>query len=200
MLKIERTTIAAEELNYGGLVPNKYLNLTTLVSLIILLAVILVKAPLELSATNAILLASAVLSARLIAFDFCYFLLLNIYTLPLIILGLLFSYLEPNLSLTSSLYGVGVALGINIALILISLAFTRGKSGVGMGDLKFLLASGAFLGTEGLIISLMLATFISLPLSFITKKGDLPLGPGLIIAFWLTFLFKNDILGLLMAL
>jgi leader peptidase (prepilin peptidase) / N-methyltransferase len=93
----------------------------------------------------------------LFAIDLEHHLLPNVITLPLLVIGFLFSFLTPP-GWRDSLIGIAVGGGI---LFLIAEGYyrLRHEEGLGMGDIKMLAMIGAFIGWKLTLLSLMLASF-----------------------------------------
>jgi leader peptidase (prepilin peptidase)/N-methyltransferase len=124
-----------------------------------------------------LLAARLVLGCALIvlfAIDLEHHLLPNAITLPLIVVGFLFSFFtEPGWA--SSLIGILVGGGVLFAIAEIYFR-VRHEQGLGMGDVKMLAMVGAFLGWPLTLLTLMLAslsgTVIGLGL-IATKRGGM---------------------------
>jgi leader peptidase (prepilin peptidase) / N-methyltransferase len=124
-----------------------------------------------------LLAARLVLGCALIvlfAIDLEHHLLPNAITLPLIVVGFLFSFFtEPGWA--SSLIGILVGGGVLFAIAEIYFR-VRHEHGLGMGDVKMLAMVGAFLGWPLTLLTLMLAslsgTVIGLGL-IVTKRGGM---------------------------
>lgn len=140
------------------------------------------------------------LLTRLAALDFQYHVLANVYVLPLGIVGLVVAMMQ-GAALASS---IGILGGLFIGLLAnFLLRVLTGKTGgLGGGDIKFLGAAGAWLGIGLLPVVLWLGLAFILPTLIFRSKGraEIPFGPALIGAFWLTLLFKNAAAGLILAL
>lgn len=106
-------------------------------------------------------------------------------SIPGIPLGFIASFFLPDLSWTASalgiLFGGGLLLGIAWGYRLIT-----GKDGMGGGDIKLLAMIGAFLGWQGVLFTIMCASFIGtvagLALMIRAGKGmklAIPFGPFL---------------------
>lgn len=83
-------------------------------------------------------------------------LLPNVITLPGVAIGFFFAlFVEPGWR--SSLFGIVLGGGLPFAVAEIYYR-VRGQEGLGMGDVKMLAMIGAFLGWQGAILTLMLAS------------------------------------------
>lgn len=111
----------------------------------------------------------------------------NVITLPGIVIGFLFSFVNPP-GWVSSL--VGMIIGGLIPLVVAEAYLRiRGDEGLGMGDVKMLAMIGAFLGWQLTLLTLVLASFlgsaVGLGLIVIRRggmKSALPFGTFLAIA------------------
>lgn len=100
--------------------------------------------------------------------------------------GLLVSLLLPPVDLMTSLAGI-LAGGVGLWLFRWGYRRLRGREGIGLGDVKFLAAAGAWTGVEGLAPLLLAASMAALGYAGIRtligqplKIGDrLPFGPFL---------------------
>lgn len=116
-------------------------------------------------------------------------------TLPLIFIGLTLSAFGLTGSLWAHLAGAFLGLG---AIWSIAWAYRRLRSreGIGLGDAKLLAAAGAWLGAASLPSVLLLGCLFGLGHALIMSSGRglsgglaIPLGPGLAIGFWLTWIY-----------
>jgi leader peptidase (prepilin peptidase)/N-methyltransferase len=124
----------------------------------------------------------------------------NSLTLPFIVVGLAFSAVVPP-GLPAALLGVALGGGL---LWLIGEAYyrLRGVEGMGMGDVKMLAMIGAFLGWQGTLVTLIVATlagaFVGL-LMMATRRGGmryaLPFGTFLALGGIAASLFGDALLG-----
>jgi leader peptidase (prepilin peptidase)/N-methyltransferase len=121
----------------------------------------------------------------IIFIDFKHQIIPDVISLPGIIIGFAFSFLNPNLSWVDS--GIGIFLGGGI-LFLVAYGyylFTH-REGMGMGDIKLLAMIGAFLGYQSLpfviFSSSLLGTIGGIGAMIKQKKGGatvIPYGPFL---------------------
>jgi len=125
-------------------------------------------------------------------------LLPDIFTLPGILTGVLFSlFLRPGIK--SSLLGAALGYG-SLWLFYKLFLLATGKEGMGFGDFKMFAMVGAFLGVENLIpvllISSLTGVLVGLPMMIIKKKRDLalPFGVFMALASWLIYVFKIDLI------
>lgn len=124
------------------------------------------------------------------AIDLDRFLLPDWLTLPLIILGLGYSYLF-GVGLIQS--GAGAIAGYAlIAGLAYYWRYRFGREGIGLGDAKLFSAAGAWLGIFSLPLVLLAASGFALVIiavfSILTRKSVngryIPFGPFIILAFW----------------
>lgn len=132
--------------------------------------------------------------------DLRYRILPDIITLPGILIGFLISCLNPDLGWLKSLLGILIGSGI-LFIIAKSYELIRKRSGMGMGDIKYLAFIGAVLGWKGAIFTLFFASLIGSVAGIIwgiyTKKGlseAIPFGPFLAIAAFMVSTYGNEIL------
>lgn len=83
----------------------------------------------------------------------------NVLSLPGIAAGLAFSFLTPRLSWQDSLLGILFGGGFLYA-IAVAYQFLRRQEGLGGGDIKLLAMIGAFLGSTGVLFTIMLASVV----------------------------------------
>lgn len=193
MWTFEKKYVAPDEIDYGPL-PRKRLThgwLTVLGALWVLLGISTFLAPGSLAVVPLIYLALvAVVFARLAALDLCYLLLLNIYTLPLFLLGILYQSLF-GVGIGSSLAGALVAGAIGVLLSLFMALFKRQEGEFGMGDIKMLMVMGAWVGLGALPFAFSIAFIANLVLAFcISSRQAIPFGFGLVIGTWVMAAFK----------
>lgn len=135
------------------------------------------------------LLAIAVIDLR-------HYLIPDILSLPLLLLGLGVAALTPRLDVFAHAVGAAIAF-----LLLVGVRqlyrILRGREGLGQGDAKLLAAGGAWLGWQGLPFALLIASLSGLLLVLalrlrgrVLTAGDaLPFGPFLAIGIWLVWLY-----------
>ena len=194
MLWFEKRWLPQEDISKGFITEQK-LNMVTYVSILAIFLFLYTSAS-TLGLPLQILLA--VVLGRLLALDLTYLILPDVYTLPLIGLGLL---LPPLFGLHSWIFGlIGAVIGFVFPLVFAVLVekISKTNSGMGGGDIKLLAAMGAWLGPINLAFSLPIACFATLAFALrIPKNQDLPFGPGLIISFIIFLCFSEKILALL---
>lgn len=134
--------------------------------------------------------------ARLIALDLTHHILPDIYTLPLLITGAAIAGITATGD--TSMLGFAVALGMGLLMLLAAWIFNQ-QAGVGGGDLKLLAAIGMWAGFPIILLVMALGCICSLPL-LVVKQRYIPLGPGLILAWWAWIMHKFFLLDLIMSL
>lgn len=117
-------------------------------------------------------------------------LLLNVLTIPGVILGLLFALLGWTSPFWISVLGAVVGFLLMFAIALIS------RGGMGMGDVKFMAMIGAFLGWKGVFYVLFGASLVGsiggLLYLYLTKqdrKTPIPFGPSMALAALIVYFF-----------
>jgi len=113
-------------------------------------------------------------------------------TLPLLVLGLLATWLDRPGDLPAHLIGAVAGYAV-FALVGWLYRRARGQDGLGLGDAKLLAAGGAWLGWEALPVTVLVATALALALALaqrfagrtVTRDTALPFGPMLALAIWL---------------
>jgi leader peptidase (prepilin peptidase)/N-methyltransferase len=135
-----------------------------------------------------LLLALALIDAK-------HFLLPDILTLPGLLIGLVLQPFFPTVEFIDAL--VGAVVGAGILILLINVWFwLRREEGMGLGDVNMLAMIGAFLGWQGVLVTLVAASFIGAVVGIVLVlarrlgfKSRLPFGAflalgGLIALFW----------------
>ena len=136
----------------------------------------------------------ALLSSRLIAIDLRHFILPDIYTLPLLILGLAIPPLLGIASIYDALIGAGIGFAVPCAIAYGMYLWKGSTAGLGGGDIKLMAACGAWIGLTPMPIFIMLACIVSFVVSiFAFKNNHIPFGPGLCIALWIILIFQENI-------
>ena len=131
-------------------------------------------------------LASVLVALAII--DFRTFILPDILTLPLIVVGLGFAYWQGVIKFAL----IGAAIGYG-GLVLLELLYKklRGRDGLGRGDAKLLAAGGAWCGALGLPFIILIASASGLVHALLLSKSkaqELPFGPHLALGIFLTWL------------
>lgn len=136
-----------------------------------------------------VLLALAVMDLR-------FQILADIFTLPLVAVGIVSSSMSSQYAwwehLLGAVLGAATLWGINWLYRLY-----RSRDGLGMGDIKLLAAAGAWLTYRGLPSTLLYATIVALAVVVIGRLAGravsrdmrIPFGAYLCLGFWLTWLY-----------
>lgn len=138
------------------------------------------------SALASALFGAAMLTLALIDYDFK--ILPNVITLPGIVVGFGLSFVDPRVSWIDSAIGILAGGGL---LYAVAWAYVkvRGQQGMGMGDVKMIAMIGAFVGWQGVLLTIFLGSFIGsvVGLTLMKVKGRqwdhaLPFGTFLALA------------------
>lgn len=138
-------------------------------------------------------LALAVWLLALAAIDLDRFLLPDFLTLPLILVGLVYSYVSGvglSLALAGAIFGYGLIAGLAWFW---RVRFDR--EGIGLGDAKLLSAIGAWCGIFALPMVLLVSSASALALILVFSVGQktvtqntvFPFGPLLCLGFWVAW-------------
>lgn len=120
--------------------------------------------------------------------DIKMFLLPDILTIPLLLLGLLAASLNKGIiPLDTSIIGAFIGYFFPVAVSLLVVWYK--KDAFGGGDIKLLSALGAWLGLEGLLYLITLASILGLLWALIRRQKSLAFGPMLAIAGILIMIF-----------
>ncbi len=126
----------------------------------------------------------------------------DVISLPGIVLGFLFSFVNPQISWTSSLLGILLGGGV-LYLVALCYFLLRKIEGMGGGDIKLLAMLGAFLGWQSLLFIIFFSSFTGsiigiLFLTLVKKdhKTHIPFGPFLSIAAFCYLFFSEEIIFL----
>lgn len=104
-----------------------------------------------------------------------------------VVLGLCYTFFRQDFGLTDAFLGMIVGGGFSFLTAQLYLFF-RGREGLGFGDVKLLLFFGTFAGGMGILLIILIGSFIGalwgILSSFLTKRHDLmgheiPFGPFL---------------------
>ena len=122
-------------------------------------------------------------------------------TLPLLWLGILLSFFEIFVSLEDSVIGA-MAGYMSLWTVFILFKLVTGKEGMGHGDFKLLAMLGAWTGWKMLFVVILTSSLvgaivgISMILLKKTERGtQIPFGPYLAAAGWLSLLWGPELLG-----
>ncbi len=120
----------------------------------------------------------------------------DVISLPGIVIGLAISWVMPvgmADALIGAAFGGGILFGIAAAYLLLT-----GHDGMGGGDIKLLAMIGAFLGWKGVIVTLLLGSFLGAAIGVIFmafagkgSKFPIPFGPFLALGA-LSYLFFGE--------
>ncbi len=192
MWSFERRFVPAEDIT-EGLLPVRFMPV---VQVLIFMGLIFAAFACGAAARPELAIALAglaVVLARLATVDLAYNILPDVYTLPLVALGLGYSaFLAPGHGFLMGLVGAVAGFGIALAFAWTMAKVTGGNSGMGGGDIKFLAAVGAFSGAPllglAMFIGCGLTFFISL--FFHPREMHFPFGPGLALGLWAALCFE----------
>ncbi len=136
----------------------------------------------------------------IIFIDYYHYIIPDIIDLPGIIIGLLFSFINPLVSWQSSLIGIITGGGI-LWMAAVFYVLLRKKEGMGGGDIKLLAMLGAWLGWQSLPFIILFSSFsgaiigsISLYLLKKDQTSHIPFGPFLSIAAIIYLFFAEQIM------
>jgi leader peptidase (prepilin peptidase)/N-methyltransferase len=132
----------------------------------------------------------------LIAFDVLAFVLPNALTMSLGAGGLLLAMVEGLGELQESALGL-IAGGASLLIVSLVYKHFRGREGLGLGDVKLFAAAGAWVKLDGLPSVLLIGSFLGLLYALVAFRRALadaapqkvPLGAGLCVGFWLTWIY-----------
>ncbi len=125
------------------------------------------------------------LSVSLIIFfiDLFHKIIPDILSLPLIVIGVLFSiFPQTDVNFKSSLFGSLFGFVIFLIVALLFRTITK-KDGLGGGDIKYITAIGSFCGLQGSIFTIILSSGLGLITLMIIRhnlKKEFPFGPFLV--------------------
>lgn len=131
--------------------------------------------------------------------DLQHYIIPDSISLPGIVLGLLFSFINPFVSWQSALIGIIAGGGI-LWTITVGYTLLRKKEGMGGGDIKLLAMIGAWLGWQSLpfviFFSALSGAIVGSVTLYLLKKGQenqIPFGPFLSVAALLYLFFSETI-------
>jgi len=126
--------------------------------------------------------------------------ILNVITLPGVIIGFAASFFMPLPGVVDSLTGIVLGGGILIAIALVY-HFVTGKEGMGVGDIKFLAMIGAFIGWKGVVFTLFTASIVGSVAGIVvmvlfsrSSKYALPFGPFLALGGTIYFFYGASLI------
>jgi prepilin signal peptidase PulO-like enzyme (type II secretory pathway) len=138
----------------------------------------------------------ALMMARQTALDFAYHVMLDSYNFIMALFSVILAVAVFDFHSFSTAITTGLSLGFVLFMftVITSLILKR-PAGLGFADAKFAVSIGAFLGSFLSYICILISTVLNFALTFTYKKGEeVPMGPGLLVAFWICLLFKQPIL------
>lgn len=113
--------------------------------------------------------------------DYRTYLLPDILTVPLLLVGFLVSSLDIGF-VSYGESAVGAMLGYFLPVAVSLLIVWRDKDAFGGGDVKLLAALGAWLGVYGVLYVILSASVLGLLYAFVKKKKSLAFGPMIALA------------------
>ncbi len=124
-------------------------------------------------------------------------------SLPLIVIGLIFAFL-PNTDVTWISAGIGALSGFSLFLFT-AYFFQKvtGKDSLGGGDIKLIVAVGAFLGVWGILFTVLFSSLIALVTLLILKHDrskHFPFGPFIIAGAFVYILAGDTLISLYLRL
>jgi len=108
------------------------------------------------SALASMIFGAAMLVLALIDYDFK--ILPNVITLPGILVGFALALVDPRVGWIDSAIGIAAGGGLLYAVAWIYLKL-RDQQGMGMGDVKMIAMIGAFVGWQGVLLTIFLGSF-----------------------------------------
>ncbi len=136
----------------------------------------------------------------IIFIDYHHYIIPDVIDLPGIVLGLLFSFINPLVTWQSSFIGI-IAGGGVLWILAVLYVLLRKKEGMGGGDVKLLAMLGAWLGWQSLPFIILFSSFsgaiigsISLYLLKKDQTSQIPFGPFLSIAAIIYLFFSEQIM------
>ncbi|MBI1364085.1 MAG: hypothetical protein GC134_08875 [Proteobacteria bacterium] len=180
-----------------GRVPQRFRALCTVALFLVLLAMAAPRLP-ELNIVSIVYITLlAALLARTMAIDLSHFLLLDIYTFPILLLGLLSPFTFTNHGDWYDPFAggaLGLCFGFSVSFVVAKLKGDTITEHIGGGDIKMLAALGVWAGLGGFFPALTLAAFFGFGLAaFAQKDGNTPYGPALGLAIWLMALYPDGV-------
>jgi len=122
-------------------------------------------------------------------------------TLPLLWLGILLSLFNVFVSLETSVIGA-MAGYMSLWSVFILFKMVTGKEGMGYGDFKLLAMLGAWLGWKPLLVVILTSSAVGAAVGItliVLKKTErstqIPFGPYLAAAGWMTLLWGKELMG-----
>jgi leader peptidase (prepilin peptidase)/N-methyltransferase len=136
-----------------------------------------------------------VFGLAIIYIDFEHYIIPDILSLPLIVIGLLFSFFtrEPGWIFAIIGSATGFLLFFTISFIYEKI---HKKVGLGGGDIKFVAGIGTFVGINGLHFVMLCSSFLALLFVLMSKRIAIPFGPFLTFATFIFLIFGENIIDL----
>ncbi|WP_143870313.1 prepilin peptidase [Catenovulum sediminis] len=132
--------------------------------------------------------------------DFDTMLLPDQLTLPLLWLGLLANLNSTFVALDDAVLGALFGY-LSLWLVFQLFKLVTGKEGMGYGDFKLLAALGAWMGWQSLLVIILISSIVGAVLGIVLLKlrnqdqqQPIPFGPFLVIAGWIAFYWRTDII------
>jgi leader peptidase (prepilin peptidase) / N-methyltransferase len=130
--------------------------------------------------------------------DWCHHIIPDVWSGALAFLGLLRAALDPAGGLREAAIGMAVALAAALVLRWVYSAI-RDRQGLGLGDVKFLTAAGAWVGAFGLPFVVLIAALSGLAFAVglhlsgrpVSAASRIAFGPHLAVGLLLTWIFKT---------
>jgi len=111
-------------------------------------------------------------------------------------ISLWFVFISPSSSIKGALFGYLLLWSVFHLFKLVT-----GKDGMGYGDFKLLAAGGAWLGTQAVLVIIIMSSFagavlgtLFIILSQNKKSKPIPFGPYLAVGIWITMLYGQNII------
>ncbi len=127
--------------------------------------------------------------------------ILDVITLPGVVVGFIASFFMPTPGVVSSIIGIVAGGGILMGIAM-GYHYITGKEGMGGGDIKFLAMIGAFIGWKGVLFTLFtssifgaLAGVLVMVVFSRNTKYALPFGPFLAIGAVLYLFYGDALIG-----
>lgn len=124
----------------------------------------------------------ALIFARLVALDLTSYTLPNVYTLPMMLVGLVVALGAGHLLATLALW-LALALVAGFARV-----YPQARLGVGEGDLKLLAAMAGFLPLPTVLLAIAVGCVLWMPIAFMAPKRPLPLGVPILLGWVIVLL------------
>ncbi|MEN8243716.1 MAG: A24 family peptidase [Thermodesulfobacteriota bacterium] len=124
----------------------------------------------------------------------------DVISLPGVVLGFAASFIMPSLNWTDSLLGLLVG-GGSLYAVAWGYELITGKEGMGGGDIKLLAMIGAFIGWQGVLLTIFLGSAIGTLVGMIAMlkerqnmKMRIPFGPFLALGAVISIFFGNELI------